>query len=138
MENQQQNSNPPDGYKPTPALYFSGNAWIKTFVASDDKTNCSVSDVLFEPGVRNNWHTHPSNQILMVKEGVCYYQEEGQPVRMLQAGDVVNILPGIKHWHGASPDRKMIHTAININTDKGTVTWLEPVSDEQYNAKNQE
>jgi quercetin dioxygenase-like cupin family protein len=47
-------------------------------------------------------------------------------------GEVINILPGIKHWHGAAPDQKMIHIAININSEKGTVNWLERVTDEQY------
>ena len=121
-----------EGFKPAPADYFSRKAWLKTYVVADDKTNCSVSDVVFEAGCRNNWHTHPSNQILMVKEGTCYYGEEGKPVRKIAAGDVINILPGVKHWHGASPDKPMVHTAININTEKGTVAWLEPVTDEQY------
>lgn len=135
MGNQQQNNAIPEGYKPAAAAYFSGNAYIKMLVPADDKTNCSVADVLFEPGVRNNWHIHPSNQILIVKEGSCFYQEEGQPLLSLQAGEVINIMPGIKHWHGASPRGRMVHVAINLNTEKGTVTWLEPVTDEQYNSK---
>ena len=135
METTTKNTNAPEGFKPAPASYFSGSAYVKTIVAADKQTNCSVSDVLFESGVRNNWHTHPSNQILLVKEGICYYQEEGQPRRSLAVGEAVNILPGIKHWHGASPDGRMIHTAININTEKGTVDWLEPVTDDQYNGK---
>ena len=135
METTTKNTNALEGFKPAPASYFSGYAYVKTIVAADEQTNCSVSDVLFESGVRNNWHTHPSNQILLVKEGICYYQEEGQPKRSLAVGEAVNILPGIKHWHGASPDGRMIHTAININTEKGTVDWLEPVTDDQYNGK---
>lgn len=133
MEEIQQQA--PEGFKPAPAAYFTGQAWIKTLVAPDDNTNCTISDVLFEPGTRNNWHIHPSNQILIVKEGVCLYQEEGQAIRALQVGEVVNILPGIRHWHGASPDSKMVHIAINLNSEKGTVNWLEPVTDAQYQAK---
>lgn len=121
------------GFKPVPADYFSGKAWLKPYVVADEQTNCSVTDVVFEPGVRNNWHTHPSNQILMVKEGTCYYQEEGKAIQKIETGGVINILPGIKHWHGASPNAVMVHTAININTEKGTVNWLEPVTDAQYN-----
>lgn len=121
-----------EGYKPAPANYFSGKAFLKTYVVADDKTNCSVSDVFFEAGCLNNWHTHPSNQILMIKEGTCFYQEAGKPIQQISAGGVINILPGIKHWHGASPNAPMIHTAININTEKGTVNWLEPVTDAEY------
>jgi len=121
------------GFKPAPAEYFSGKAFVKTLVATDAITNCNVSDVAFEAGCRNNWHTHPSNQILIVKEGTCYYQEEGKPVQKIETGGVINVLPGTKHWHGASPGNPMIHIAININTDKGMVNWMEPVADSIYN-----
>jgi quercetin dioxygenase-like cupin family protein len=121
------------GFKPVPADYFTGKAFLKTLVAADEVTNCNISDVAFEARCRNNWHTHPSNQILIVKEGICYYQEEGKPLQKVAAGGVINVLPGIKHWHGASPLVAMVHLAININTDKGVVNWMEPVTDEEYN-----
>lgn len=124
-----------EGFVPAAAAYFSGKAFLKILVAADEVTNCNIAEVAFEAGCRNNWHTHPSNQILLVKEGTCYYQEEGQPVQKIQAGDIINVLPGIKHWHGASPGAAMTHLAININTDKGMVNWMEPVTDEQFNSK---
>ncbi len=68
----------------------------------------------------------------MVKEGSCYYQEEGKPRQKIFAGGVINVLPGVKHWHGASPEAPMVHVAININTDKGLVNWMERVTDEEY------
>ena len=113
-----------EGFIPAPAAYFTGKAFLKVLVAADAVTNCNISDVAFEAGCRNNWHTHPSNQILIVKEGTCYYQEEGKPIQKIAAGGVINILPGIKHWHGASPDAPMVHIAININTEQGLVNWL--------------
>ena len=121
------------GFKSAPSEYFTGRAFIKTLVVADAVTNCNVSDVAFEAGCRNNWHTHPSNQILIVKEGTCYYQEEGKPLQKIAQGGVINVLPGIKHWHGASPNASMVHIAININTDKGMVNWMEAVTDETYN-----
>ncbi|MFT3935957.1 MAG: cupin domain-containing protein [Chitinophagaceae bacterium] len=123
------------GFKPAPAEYFTGKVFLKVLVAADAVTNCNISDVAFDAGARNNWHTHPSNQILMIKEGTCYYQEEGKPIQKFVAGAVINILPGIKHWHGASHNESMVHVAININTEKGMVNWLEPVTDQQYNEK---
>ena len=121
-------------FKSAPASYFTGKAFLKTLVAADEITNCNISEVVFEQGCRNNWHTHPSNQILIVKEGTCWYQEEGKQIQKFSAGEAINILPGIKHWHGAPPDAPMVHFAININTENGMVNWLEPVTDAQYNA----
>ncbi|MFC3756771.1 cupin domain-containing protein [Chryseobacterium tructae] len=123
------------GFIPAPNEYFTGKAWLKNYVFPDDKTDAYVGEVLFAPGTRNNWHTHGSNQILLIREGVCYYQQEGSSVQKIEAGGFINILPGIKHWHGASPDGFMIHTAIGINAEKGLVNWMEPVSDEDYNEK---
>jgi quercetin dioxygenase-like cupin family protein len=121
-----------DGFTAAPAEYFTGVAWFKGLVITDENTNCMITEVLFEPQARNNWHTHGSNQILIVKKGIGYYQEDGFPIQEIKVGDVVNVLPGIRHWHGASKDSDFIHLAINLNTEKGIVDWLEPVSDEQY------
>jgi quercetin dioxygenase-like cupin family protein len=47
---------------------------------------------------------------------------------------VVNILPDVEHWHGASHDSQLTHIAVNTNTQKGIVVWLERVTDEEYNS----
>lgn len=132
MENQHNTA--PEGFGPVQAAYFTGVAWLKMLLQPDEITNCAIGDVRFEAGCRNNWHTHPSNQILIVTEGIGYYQEEGSAIREIKVGEVVNVLPGIKHWHGATPNGKFAHLAISINTEKGVVEWLEPVTDEQYAA----
>jgi quercetin dioxygenase-like cupin family protein len=134
MENQE-NKTAPDGFDPAAAQYFTGTAWLKMLVAPDEKTNCAMGEVIFEAGCRNNWHTHPSNQILYVTDGVGYYQEEGSAIWEIRVGGVVNVLPGIKHWHGATPGGRFAHIFVGINTEKGIVDWLEPVTDEQYYSK---
>jgi len=117
-----------------PADYFTGTVWVKMLVPNDPVINCQIGNVVFEPGARNNWHTHPGGQILIVTDGVGYYQEKGKPVQLIRKGEVVNIPPGIVHWHGASPDHEFTHIAINPNTQKGIVAWLERVTDEEYNS----
>ncbi len=121
----------PKGEK-APADYFTGTAWVKNLVPSDDTFNTVIGNVVFEPGARNNWHTHPGGQILIVTEGTGYYQEKGKPIQVLHEGDVVKILPDLVHWHGASPDSEFTHIAVNTNTQKGIVIWLDRVTDEEY------
>lgn len=91
----------------------------------------SVSNVTFEPGCRNNWHIHhDGGQILLCTSGRGYYQAWGEPARELHPGDVVNIPPEVKHWHGAAPDSWFAHVAISV---PGSHTeWLEPVDGEEY------
>ena len=112
--------------------YFTGKAWVKFLVPNDDTFNTLVLNVVFEPGARNYWHTHPGGQILIVTDGIGYYQEKGKAIQLLKKGDVVKIEPDIEHWHGASPDSEFTHIAINTNTHKGIVEWLNKVTDEEY------
>ena len=123
----------PKGEK-APADYFTGATWVKLLVPNDAMLNCQIGNVVFEPGARNNWHEHPGGQILIATNGTGYYQEKGKPIQLLRKGDVIKILPGVVHWHGASPDSEFTHIAINPNTQKGIVVWLEKVTDEEYNS----
>jgi len=121
----------PKGDK-APSEYFTGAAWIKLLVPNNPIHNTQIGNVVFEPGARNNWHTHGGGQILIVTDGVGYYQEKGKPIQIIRKGDVVTIAPDVVHWHGASADHEMTHLAINTNTQNGVVAWLERVTDEEY------
>ncbi|MFD2145702.1 (R)-mandelonitrile lyase [Mucilaginibacter antarcticus] len=132
-ENQQINPIFPKG-QPVPAEYFTGEAWLTPLVPLDSVFNTVIGNVVFAPGARNNWHTHPGGQILIVTDGLGYYQEVVKPIQLLKKGDVITIPPAIKHWHGASPDSAFTHIAISTNAQTGVVDWLEPVTDEEYNS----
>ncbi|CAK7089263.1 MAG: hypothetical protein ENTB_04634 [Enterocloster aldenensis] len=64
--------------------------------------------------------------------GRGYYQEWGKEPRELHPGDVVNIPPEVKHWHGAAPDSWFAHLAIEVPAQGASNEWCEPVSDEEY------
>jgi quercetin dioxygenase-like cupin family protein len=116
-----------------PAEYFTGTVWLKMLVANDPTFNTQIANVVFEPRARNNWHTHPGGQILIVTDGVGYYQEKGKSIQVIRIGEVITIAPDVEHWHGASTDKEMTHIAVNTNTQKGVVVWLLPVTDKEYN-----
>jgi 4-carboxymuconolactone decarboxylase len=111
---------------------FTGTVWLHMLVNNDTTFNINTGHVTFEPGARTNWHIHPGGQILLVTNGKGRYQEEGQPVREIQQGDVIKCDPNVKHWHGAAPDSEMSHMAIGTNQDKGAVKWLQPVTEQEY------
>jgi len=133
MDTTNHNSIFPKGDK-APADYFTGTTWVKMLLPNDPDLNCQIGNVVFEPGARNNWHIHPGGQILVATDGKGYYQEKGKPIQSLHKGDVVKILPDVVHWHGAAPDSEFTHIAINTNTIKGIVEWLQRVTDEEYNS----
>lgn len=115
-----------------PAANFTGTVYLYPLVQDDPTFNCVSGSVTFTPGARSNWHTHPAGQILLITEGLGYYQEKGQPVRLLRKGEVVKAQPGVEHWHGASPKQGMTHVALNVNTEKGIVNWGRPVTNPEY------
>ena len=91
------------------------------------------SDVILQPGARTAWHMHPAGQTLIVASGVGRVQQWGSQVDEIRPGDVVRIPPGVKHWHGASPEAAMTHLAITESLD-GSTEWMEPVADSQFRA----
>ena len=81
--------------------YFKGQSYLKMLTTA----GVGIGNVTFEPGCRNNWHIHhKGGQILLVTGGRGWYQEWGKEAVELHAGDVVNIPPEVKHWHGAAKD----------------------------------
>jgi len=111
------------------ARYFTGTSYL-TMLSME---GVIIGNVTFEPGCRNFWHIHhKGGQILLVTAGRGWYQEAGKPARELRAGDVVNIPPETKHWHGAAKDSWFAHVAVEVPSEGGSNEWLEPVSDEEY------
>lgn len=115
------------------AKFFIGKSYLAQLTSNKD-LNVPVCNVTFEPGCRNNWHSHTGGQILIAVGGKGYYQEKDKPARLLLPGDVVEIAPNVVHWHGAAPDSWFSHLAIECNPQTNKNTWLEPVNDEQYTA----
>ena len=116
-----------------PADWFTGTVFIDTVRNPDNQTAIGCAHVRFSPGGRTVWHAHPKGQTLYVTDGIGYVSRRGGEVVVIRPGDVVYIEPGEEHWHGATPDRFMAHLAMQEADENGeVVTWLEPVSDEDY------
>ncbi|MGF2410880.1 cupin domain-containing protein [Ferruginibacter sp.] len=115
---------------------FTGTTYLHMLIAADSLNATSIGNVTFEPGARTKWHSHPGGQILLVTDGVGYYQEKGQPKKILRKGDAIKCPPNVPHWHGASADAAFVQVAVT-NNDKGTVVWMEKVTDAVYNSLNQ-
>jgi|SRR6188768_189713 len=115
-----------------PAEYFTGAVRIDPIVQAPDPAQVNSASVTFEPGARTFWHTHPLGQTLIVTFGRGLAQRWGGPIEEIRPGDVVSILPGEKHWHGASATTAMTHIAIQERQNGKFVDWMEAVSDEQY------
>lgn len=121
----------PLGEKLSSTPNFTGDVWLAP-LSEQKELHVSMSNVTFEPGCRNSWHSHKAGQILIATAGIGYYQEKGQPARRLFPGDIVEIAPDVVHWHGAASDSWFAHIAITTNPQINAAVWLEPVNDSQY------
>jgi quercetin dioxygenase-like cupin family protein len=118
-----------------PADWFTGDVYIDMIAAPSGPSRLGAAVVHFTPGARTAWHTHPLGQTIFVTEGVGLCQREGGPIQDIRPGDRVFFEPGENHWHGAAPNRFMVHVAMQEADDSGSpVTWGRHVTDEQYAA----
>ena len=114
-----------------PNVHHVGNVWLNELNHADSIFTYSISVATSDPGARLDWHIHPGGQILLITEGTGYYQEKGKPKQTVRKGDVIKCLPGVEHWHGASPESGLTYIATSPS-QKGGTKWLQKVTDEQY------
>lgn len=68
--------------------------------------------MIFHPGARTDWHSHPAGQTVLVTDGEGLLQRAGGPIEPLQTGDVVWFEPGQRRWFGAAPDASLVLIAL--------------------------
>ncbi|MBE1583541.1 cupin domain-containing protein [Nonomuraea angiospora] len=113
-----------------PAEWFTGDAWADVILRGEDPSRARANLVRFAPGARTAWHSHGLGQTLYIVEGVALIQSRGGEIVEAHPGDIVHTPPGEEHWHGAAPDRFMIHLAMWEGDD---TAWLDHVTDAEYN-----
>lgn len=123
------------GARPTiraSAEYFTGTVWQDPIISAAPPARLQALTVHFDPGARTAWHTHPLGQTLHVIRGVGLVALRGEAPCPIRAGDTVWIPPDLEHWHGAGPETAMTHIAMQESLDGTAVTWLEHVTDAEY------
>jgi quercetin dioxygenase-like cupin family protein len=54
---------------------------------------------------------------------------------VIRPGDRVFFAPGEDHWHGAAPNRFLVHLAmLDVDDEGNAAVWGEHVTDEEYAA----
>jgi quercetin dioxygenase-like cupin family protein len=115
-----------------PADWFTGDVYIDAPAAS---STFAAAAVHFTPARAPPGTTHPHGQTIFVIEGVGLCQREGSPLETIRPGDRVFFEPEENHWHGAAPNRLMVHIAMQQNDESGiAVTWGRHATDEEYRA----
>ena len=111
---------------------FTGSVFPYLTMPSTD--GVTINTVNFTPCARTYWHHHEFGQILLVVAGRGLIQVDGEPVRIMRAGDTIWCPPGERHWHGGSLDSFVTHIAISL----GTTKWADEVSEDEYRSSPEE
>lgn len=116
------------------AAAFTGKATVRPIVDASQMGQTTIGEVVFQPGARSRWHTHPGGQAITVTAGCGWTQREGGPVVRICKGDTAYVPAGVKHWHGATATTGMTQFSVTETIDGKNVNWMEPVTEGQYRA----
>jgi quercetin dioxygenase-like cupin family protein len=87
-----------------------------------DSREFTANVVHFGKGVRNKFHSHSDEQILIITSGKGIIATETEQ-KDITEGDIVIIPANEKHWHGATKDSEFSH--IYISKPESKLTQLE-------------
>ena len=89
-------------------LFTGGKVTRQAIVTPEMSKSLTMSIVNFSKGARNKFHSHTSDQILVVTAGKGIVATE-QLERVVGPGDIIFFPAGEKHWHGATKDSAFSH-----------------------------
>ncbi len=92
-------------------IFFGGAVSRQDLVTEKTSGFFNFSVVNFAAGAKNKFHTHTSDQILLVTHGTgIVANQEGE--RVVTEGAVIHVPAGEKHWHGATEDSAFSHITL--------------------------
>lgn len=100
-------------------LFTGPEVTTQPIIGPDLSKNLLVKQVNFGRGVRNKFHSHTSEQVLIVTEGKGIVATDGESVTV-GPGDVIYIPAGEKHWHGAAEGATFSHLYVMSPDNKTT------------------
>jgi quercetin dioxygenase-like cupin family protein len=86
----------------------------------------------YEAGARSYWHVHDGNLVLVIEQGKGRFQIKGQPIKEFGPGEPILLPANVPHWHGAAVTEGLTWVVLSVGRK---VTWMEPVSDDEYLGK---
>ncbi len=105
--------------EPNPSPMFTGPVTMQTFVGPDLSKRFLIREVHFDRSVRNKFHTHTIEQILIVTEGKGIVATDNEEITVFP-GDIIFIPAGEKHWHGAAEGSTFSHLYVMSPDSKTT------------------
>jgi quercetin dioxygenase-like cupin family protein len=98
---------------------FDGPVTMQSIVGPELSSRFSIRQVNFDRNVRNKFHSHTIEQILIVTEGKGIVATEDEEITVFP-GDIIFFPAGEKHWHGAAKGATFSHLYVMSSDSKTT------------------
>ena len=90
---------------------FTGPVTLQSIIGTDLSKNFLIQQVNFSKGVRNKFHSHSIEQVLIVTEGEGIVATDKEEITV-RPRNAIFIAAGEKHWHGAAKDTTFSHIIV--------------------------
>src|SRR3989338_6799628 len=90
---------------------FTGKIVRQSPVTDNEGSQLSIDYVFFPKGIRNKFHKHSNDQVLIVLDGKGIVATKEKKVK-IKKGDIVWAPAGEVHWHGAAKNSSFTHVSI--------------------------
>ena len=105
--------------EPQVSPLFTGPVTTQSIVGTELSKKFRITQVNFSRGIRNKFHSHTIEQILIVTEGKGIVATDKEEIAVVP-GDVIFIPAGEKHWHGAAKGATFSHLYVMSQDSKTT------------------
>ncbi len=98
---------------------FTGPVTMQMIVGPETSKRFLIRQVNFSRGVKNKFHSHTIEQVLIVTEGKGIVATDKEEITV-GPGDIIYIPAGEKHWHGAAKGATFSHLYVMSPDSKTT------------------
>ena len=105
--------------EPRVSPLFTGPVTVQSIIDTALSKKFRIAQVNFDSGIRNKFHSHTIEQILIVTEDKGIVATDNEEVNVVP-GDIIFIPAGEKHWHGAAKGATFSHLFVMSPDSKTT------------------
>lgn len=115
-----------------PNTHYIGEAWLSRLLQEDNELPYNVVKATFKANSTLDWHKHSTPQVLIVVDGIGYYQEKGKAPYKMKSGDIIKCSKDTEHWHASSKESDVTYLA--LYSGQTPTEWTEVLTQEYYDS----